>query len=147
MIELVPIRQSEAKAFVSQYHRHHKSAPAGSIFQIGCSKDDDIIGVVIVGRPVARHLDNGWTLEVTRLCVKDNIKNACSMLYSASWRVAKGLGYKRLITYILDTENGASLKASNWKEIGVVGGGSWDRKDRPRVDKHPTQKKILFEAV
>jgi hypothetical protein len=98
----------------------------------------------MVGRPVARNLDNGWTLEVNRLCT-DGTKNACSMLYSASWRVAKNLGYKKLITYILSEETGASLKASNWKCIGESGGGSWNCENRPRVDKHPTQKKIKFE--
>ena len=145
-IEIVPIRQAEAKAFVNQFHRHHK-ASLGSVFQIGCAYNDQIIGVASVGRPVARHYDNGWTLEVNRLCVKEGYPNACSMLYSACWRVAKGIGYKKVITYILDNENGASLRASNWKEIGSAGGGSWDTKIRPRVDKHPTQKKILFEVT
>ena len=127
MLEIVPIKQKEAKAFIEQTHRHHK-APAGSIFQIACAKDGVIVGVAMVGRPTSRHLDSG-----------------CSILYSACWRVAKNLGYKRLITYILEDENGASLKASNWREVGARGGGSWSRANRPRVDKHPTQKKILFD--
>ena len=142
-LTIVPIKQDEAKAFINQKHRHHK-APVGSIFQIAVAKDKEIVGVAMVGRPVARHLDNGWTLEVNRLCT-DGTKNACSMLYSASWRVAKNLGYKKLITYILSEETGASLKASNWKCIGEAGGGSWNCENRPRVDKHPTQKKIKFE--
>jgi len=142
-LSIVPIKQDEAKAFINQKHRHHK-APVGSIFQIAVAKDEKIVGVAMVGRPVARHLDNGWTLEVNRLCT-DGTKNACSMLYSASWRVAKNLGYKKLITYILSKETGASLKASNWKCIGQSGGGSWNCQSRPRVDKHPTQKKIKFE--
>lgn len=145
MIELVPINQGEANAFVKKYHRHHKPV-VGSVFQIGCAKEGEIVGVVIVGRPVSRHQDNGWTLEVNRCCT-DGTTNACSMLYSAAWRVAKNLGYKRLITYILNTESGVSLKASNWKCLGEAGGGSWNNKSRPRVDKHPIQKKILFEAV
>ncbi len=143
MIEIVPIKQDEAKAFITQFHRHHKP-PTGSIFQIACAKEGKIIGVVMVGRPISRHLDNGWCLEVNRLAT-DGTKNACSMLYSAAWRVAKNLGYKKLITYILKSENGASLKASNWREVGARGGGSWDANTRPRVDKHPLQKKILFE--
>jgi hypothetical protein len=142
-LTIVPIKQDEAKAFINQKHRHHK-APIGSIFQIAVAKDKQIVGVAMVGRPVSRHLDNGWTLEVNRLCT-DGTKNACSMLYSASWRVAKNLGYKKLITYILNEETGASLKASNWKCIGEAGGGSWNCENRPRVDKHPTQKKIKFE--
>jgi len=142
-LHIVPIKQDEAKAYINQNHRHHK-APVGSIFQVAAAKDDKIVGVAMVGRPVARKLDNGWTLEVNRLCT-DGTKNACSMLYSACWRVAKNLGYKKLITYILSEETGASLKASNWKCIGEAGGGSWNSKTRPRVDKHPMQKKIKFE--
>jgi len=140
---IVPIKQREAKDFINKNHRHHK-APAGSIFQIAVAKDKNIVGVAMVGRPVSRNLDNGWTLEVNRLCT-DGTRNACSMLYSASWRVAKNLGYKKLITYILKSESGVSLKASGWKLIGEAGGGSWNKKSRPRVDKHPTQLKLKFE--
>ena len=140
---IVPIKQDEAKAFINQNHRHNK-APVGSIFQLAVAKNNKIVGVAMVGRPIARHLDNGWTLEVNRLCT-DGTQNACSMLYSASWRVAKNLGYRKLITYILSEENGSSLKASNWKCLGESGGGSWSRELRPRVDKHSIQKKIKFE--
>ena len=118
VLELVPIKQSEAKAFVKQYHRHHKP-PVGSIFQIACANEKGIVGVAIIGRPVARMLDNGWTAEVTRLCT-DGTKNACSMLYAAAWRAARAMGYKRLITYILDTELGISLNAAGWKCIGKL---------------------------
>lgn len=140
---IVPIFQDEAFAFIQQYHRHHKK-PVGSIFQIAVTDGERIVGVAVIGRPVSRMLQNGFTAEVTRLCT-DGTKNACSMLYSASWRIAKEMGYKRLITYILNTESGVSLKASNWKLIGERGGGSWNVKSRPRVDKHPLQRKILFE--
>jgi len=142
-LSIVPIKQIEAKRFVERNHRHHKP-PVGSVFQLACAIDDKIVGVAMVGRPVSRHLDDGWTLEVNRLCT-DGTKNACSMLYSASWRVAKNLGYKKLITYILENESGTSLKASGWKCLGRAGGLSWDVKSRPRVDKHPAQMKIKFE--
>lgn len=144
MIILVPIRQKTAKEYVRNHHRHHKP-PVGSIFQIGCSKNGELCGVIIVGRPVARLLDNGLTAEVTRCCT-NGTKNACSMLYAAAWRAARALGYKRLITYILDSEPGTSLKASGWKLIGKCGGGTWNRENRPRTDKHPIGKKILFEC-
>ncbi len=144
-LHIVPIKQDESNEFIRMYHRHHKPV-VGSIFQIACAIEDKIVGVVIVGRPVSRRLDNGYTLEVNRLCT-DGTKNACSMLYSAAWRAAKALGWTRLITYILSSENGSSLYASNWKLIGERGGGSWSVKSRPRVDKHDTQKKLLFEAV
>ena len=108
------------------------------------AKDDKIVGVAMVGRPVSRRLDNGWTLEVNRLCT-DGTKMTCSMLYSACWRITKNLGYKKLITYILKSEKGTSLYASGWTLVGECGGGSWNNKSRPRVDKHPTQKKLQFK--
>ena len=141
-IEIVPIFQDEAFAFIEQNHRHHKK-PVGSLFQIACSDGKKIVGVAVVGRPVARHLQDGFTCEVTRLCT-DGTKNAASMLYAACWRAARAMGYRKLITYILDTEPGTTLRAAGWKEIGKRGGGSWNVPSRPRVDKHPTQKKIMF---
>lgn len=145
MIEIVPITQREANAFVRQHHRHHRPV-VGSVFQIACAEDNKIIGVAIVGRPVARRIDNGWTLEVNRLCTIGT-PNACSMLYSAAWRVAKNLGWKRLITYILNSEKGTSLYASGWKCLGEAGGGNWNVKSRPRIDTQLSQKKILFEIT
>ena len=105
-----------------------------------------ICGVVIVGRPVSRHEDNGWTLEVNRCCT-DGERNACSMLYGAAWRAAKALGYKRLITYTLPDEGGASLRASGWKLLGEAGGGNWNSKTRPRVDSDHQQLKLKWEAA
>ena len=104
------------------------------------------MGVVTVGRQVARHLDDGWTLEVTRNCT-DGSKNAASFLYGAAWRATKALGYKKLITYTLKSESGISLKASGWKNVGSAGGGTWNNKSRYRVDKHPLQEKIKWETT
>lgn len=95
---------------------------------------------------VSRHLDDGWTLEVTRLCT-DGSRNACSMLYAAAWRAARAMGYHKLITYILDSENGASLKAAGWKCVGKAGGLRWTGKRRPQVDLYPAQMKIRFERA
>lgn len=141
----IPITLSEANAFVTEYHRHHKPV-VGHKFSIGGAKDNKIVGVVIVGRPVSRHRDDGLTLEVTRLCT-DGTRNACSFLYGAAARAAFALGYKRIGTYILASESGASLKASGWRLIGEVKGRSWSCKSRPRVDKHPLQDKLLYEAA
>ena len=99
MLEVVPITLREANAFVEQNHRHH-GPTVGHKFSIGLSDGEKIVGVAIAGRPVARHLDDGWTLEVNRLCT-DGTRNACSMLYAAAWRTARAMGYKRLVTYIL----------------------------------------------
>ena len=143
-LEIVPITQAEAKMYINKHHRHHKP-PLGSIFQIACAQDGNICGVVMVGRPVARGLQDGFTLEVTRLCT-DGTKNACSKLYSAAWRAAQTLGWRKLITYILDSEKGSSLKAAGWRCVGKVKGRSWNCKSRPRIDKSPLQGKLRFEA-
>jgi len=141
---LHPITLREARAFVDRHHRHHK-APQGGLFAVGLGRGEDVVGVAIIGRPVARMLQDGFTAEVTRLCVVDDVINGCSMLYGACWRAARALGYRRLITYILSSESGKSLQASGWRLVGEAGGGSWSRKSRPRVDEHPTQGKFLWE--
>lgn len=135
----------EANAYVEQHHRHHGPVP-GQKYSIGLSDGEKIVGVAIVGRPVSRHLDDGWTLEVNRLCT-DGTKNACSMLYAAAWRAARAMGYKRLITYILESENGASLRAAGWKCVGQAGGLRWTGERRPEVDLYPAQMKIRFEQT
>jgi hypothetical protein len=142
-MEVVPISFEDACAFVKTHHRHHKP-PQGHKFSIACFDGEKIIGVVIVGRPVSRWLDNGLTLEVTRLC-SDGSRNVCSMLYASAWRAARAMGYKKLITYILASESGTSLRASGWKLIGEAGGGKWSRKNRLRNDDHPTELKLKFE--
>jgi hypothetical protein len=144
LLELQPIDFHEAKSFVRQYHRHHIPS-VGWKFGIGLNDGEKIVGVVMVGRPVSRHLDDGWTLEVTRCCT-DGTKNACSMLYGAAWRAAKALGYKRMVTYTLASESGSSLKAAGWRVMFETEGGSWDCASRPRIDKHPTQPKLRWEA-
>jgi hypothetical protein len=145
-LELVPITQDEAFEFVRQNHRHHRP-PVGSLFQVAAAEDGKIVGVAVVGRPVARHLDkDGYTAEVTRLCT-DGTRNVCSFLYSAAWRVAKNMGYRRLITYILKSESGGSLEASGWKRLYETRGGSWSNEKRPRIDKHPLMPKICFEKT
>jgi hypothetical protein len=144
-LSIVPCDLASAKAFVARVHRHH-SPPVGHKFSLAVADEhNDIHGVCIVGRPVSRHLDDGWTLEVVRLAT-DGCANACSCLYGAAWRVAKEMGYRRLITYILSDEPGTSLKAAGWRLIGERGGGKWSCPSRPRIDKHPTQTKLLFEV-
>jgi hypothetical protein len=135
----------EANAFVAMHHRHHKPV-IGHLFSIGAALEGKIVGVAIVGRPVARMRDDGATAEITRLCT-DGTKNACSFLYGAAARAAFALGFKRIGTYILASEPGTSLMAAGWRLIGERGGGSWSRQERPRVDTHPTQTKLLFEVT
>jgi len=144
-VELVPITQREAFAFVARTHRHHRP-PRGSLFQVAAARNGEIVGVAIVTRPVSRMLDDGWTAEVGRLAT-DGTPNACSMLYGACWRACRAMGYRRLVTYTLPSEGGASLRGAGWRCIGRAGGGSWSRKDRPRVDLHPTQEKLRWDIT
>jgi len=144
-LTIVPVTLEEANAFVTAHHRHHRPVP-GAKFCLAVAKELTIVGVAIVGRPIARMLDNGWTLEVNRTCT-DGTKNANSMLYGACRRAAFALGYRKLITYTLPTESGVSLTAAGWKCIGKAGGGNWSRESRPRVDTHPTQEKLRWEAA
>jgi hypothetical protein len=148
MLTVTPIGLAEANAFISRHHRHHKPVP-GAKFCIAVSDKDGVVrGVAIVGRPVARMSDDGWTLEVNRVCT-DGARNACSMLYGAAWRAAKALGFRRLITYTLPEEGGASLRAAGWRLLGLRGGGNWNVRSRPRVDTAEILRgqKSLWEAV
>lgn len=130
-MEAIPIELKEANAFVENFHRHHAPVHRDK-FRIGCVVNGKLVGIVQCARPVSRYLDDGKTLEVVRLC-SDGTKNVCSFLYTRAARIAKEMGYKKIITYILESENGASLKASGWKkEAEGVGGGTWDSPSRPR---------------
>lgn len=140
-----PITQREAKAFIVRHHRHHKP-PTGWLFGLAVNDGAKVVGVATIGRPVSRMLDDGLTAEVNRVCT-DGTKNACSMLYAAAWRACKAMGYRRLITYTLPEEGGASLRAAGWRLLGERGGGKWSRATRERIDEHPTQTKHLWEAT
>lgn len=144
---LHPLTLKEALAYVGRHHRHHR-APVGGLFAVGCavSGATEPCGVVIVGRPSARMSDDGYTAEVTRCCT-DGSRNTCSMLYRAAWRAARAMGYRRLVTYTLPEEGGASLRGAGFRLIGEAGGGSWSREGRPRVDLHPTQRKLRWELT
>lgn len=142
-LRLVPVTLREAAAVVGRIHRHHR-APTGGLFAVGVADETDVRGVAIVGRPLARKLADGWTAEVLRVAT-DGARNACSMLLGAAWRAARALGYRRLVTYTLPEEGGASLRGAGWRCVGEAGGGSWSREQRPRVDLHPTQTKIRWE--
>lgn len=146
-MKLVPLNLDEANALVAAWHRHHKPVP-GAKFSLGAAVDDDVIGCVIVGRPVARMLDNGTTLEVNRCCTNGE-RNACSFLYAAAWKATKALGYQRLITYTLPAEGGASLRGAGWTLIGERGGGNWNVASRPRVDTAELLRgqKLLWQAA
>ena len=149
-MEVVPITIRYAKEFVNKYHRHNK-APVGAKFAIGCLFNDEIVGVAIVGRPIARKLDNQFTAEVVRLCTKINSpKNVCSFLYAKCWRIWQQMGGKKMITYTLEKENGHSLKAVGWKILGQTkpfknGTGWTTRKNRVYQPLVPSESKNRWE--
>lgn len=145
-LHITPVTLTEANAFIELHHRHHRPV-VGHKFSLGVADPGgQLHGIAIVGRPVARHRDDGLTLEVTRCCT-DGTANACSMLYSAAWRAARALGYLRLGTYTLISEPGTSLRAAGWHVVHQVRGRSWDTPSRRRDDRHPTLDKQLWEPV
>ena len=131
-----PIELKVANEFVANLHRHHEPVYRDK-FRVACIEQDRIVGVVQCGRPVSRILDNGKTIEVTRLCT-DGTYNACSFLYSRAARIAKEMGYEKIITYILDSETGTSLKATGWHKEADIKGHTWDMPGRPRNQTAPT---------
>ena len=125
-LRLVPIHTAEANAFVRLHHRHSNPV-LGARFCVAVADEEHVRGVAICGRPVARPLQDGWTLEVNRLAT-DGVRNGCSMLYAACWRAAQAIGYTRLVTYTLDAEGGASLRASGWERVAELPARSgWGR--------------------
>ena len=122
-LRIIPCTYRTACDYVNRYHRHH-NAPVGCKFCIAVSDGETIHGVAICGRPVSRYLDNGFTCEILRVCT-DGTYNACSMLYGACCRIAKAMGYTKVITYTLISESGTSLKASGFINEGKAGGMNW----------------------
>lgn len=122
-VEIRPIHLKAANEYVKLYHRHNIPTVGGK-FAVSVYDGDILHGVAICGRPTARNSDNGLTLEIYRCCT-DGTHNACSMLYGACCRIGRDMGYKRIITYTLDTESGASLKASGFECEGEAGGKQW----------------------
>ena len=132
-MNIVPITLAQAKEFVRLHHRHNV-APTGHKFSIGLTVDGTLVGVAVAGRPVARMLDDGVTIEVSRTCTLGD-RNANSMLYGAIWRAAKAMGYLRGITYTQHDESGASLRGAGWVQtVALPARAGWDCPLRPRKD-------------
>lgn len=152
-LRLRPLTVSDAKAFVARHHRHN-GPPVGGLFAVGVEADGELRGVAIVGRPVARPLDDGWTCEVTRVGT-DGVRNGCSMLYGACARAAKALGYSRAYTYTLAEESGASLRAAGWEmDAELPARPTWDTPARRRVqadlfgeDRRPPGPKVRWKKT
>lgn len=146
-LRVVPVELDEANAFVAALHRHHDEA-TGHRFSLGAvTADGRLVGVAIVGRPVARMVPKNRVIEVTRVCT-DGTKNACSLLYGAAARAAKAIGFDSIQTYTLPEEGGASLRAAGWTNEGEAGGGAWEHTDgRPRSNEHPLDEKYRWRRT
>lgn len=154
VLELRPITRNEARPFVAQHHRHH-GWPTGFLWLHAVHDDDGVLrGVAVIGRPVARALDDGLACEVTRMCT-DGVRNGCSIMYRASEKAARAKGYRRGLTYLLASEwdrfgpdgrriGGASVRAAGWRFLWRVDGRSWNCASRPRIDGHPTEDKVAI---
>ncbi len=131
VVEIVPIVQRAARAWVNATHRH-LSAPRGDLFRAALSKSGKVVAVAMAGRP-CRMLQDGRTVEITRLSsIAEVAVNASSRLYSALIRAGKAMGYRRFVTYTLIDESGISLKASGFEDDGLTAGGEWSRPSRSR---------------
>ena len=135
-MKAIPLELKQANEFVDKLHRHHDPVYRDK-FRLGCEVNGKLVGVIQCGRPVSRCLDDGNTLEVVRCCT-DGTKNVCSFLYSRMARIAKEMGYKKIITYILENEGGYSLKASGWHKEADTQGKNWSCPSRPRETTAPT---------
>lgn len=145
-LRVVPVDFKQAKAFIAAWHRHHKP-PRGMKFCLGIAQGDVLVGVATVGRPVNRNYQDGLTLEVNRTCT-DSTANANSMLYGAAWRVAKALGYCRLITYTEAEESGASLRAAGWRIVAQrPARAPWKYASQPRDASTAWVERTLWEAA
>ena len=141
-LELQPLTLEEANVFVDKWHRHSQPV-VGHKFSIGLNDGEVVRGVAIVGRPVARGFQDGWTLEVLRCCT-DGVPNGCSKLYGACWRAVSAMGFKRLVTYTWSVESGVSLRAAGFRVLHDVRGRHWGCRSRPRVDTLPLQDKLCW---
>jgi hypothetical protein len=118
-MQVIQITLREANDFIESFHRHNKrTSNDGGKFAIGASDGERMFGVAIVGRPLARLLQDGYTAEVLRCCVVDDApKGSCSFLYSRCWRVWSAMGGRKLVTYTLESEGGASLRGAGWRVV------------------------------
>lgn len=133
-LRVVPCTVADAEAFVNRVHRHHIAAPSARYCVAVVDETGLVRGVAMIGRPVARLLDDGWTMEVNRVAT-DGCENACSALYGAARRITAALGYVKLITYTREDEPGASLRAAGWQNEGAIRARSWNMPNRKREDK------------
>ena len=145
---VIPVSKEKASEFITYIHRHHLPLDFGTYALGVCTADGVIHGVAIIGRTTTQHFDeetNHWVQEVRRVAT-DGTKNACSCLYAAAWRFVSAMGYRKLISYTLPEEGGASLRALGWKRVDNVGGNPWAHRSKRGYDIHPVGKKTRWEV-
>lgn len=144
-MRIVPVSLKAANQYIETHHRHHQGKKNGYRFAVGLADESgELIGVAIASNPAGRGQCDGFTLEVSRTCTAGE-KNANSMLYGAIRKVALAMGYRRLITYTMPEESGASLRAVGWMQTGLTDGRGWNRPKRSRTDLHPVGPKLRWE--
>lgn len=144
-MKLTPVNRDQANDYVRRLHRHSKPVQ-GYRFAVGIADGSALRGVAIAGRPVARMLDDGRTLEILRVCT-DGIRNGCTRLYGACCRAGAALGYQLAITYTLEAEGGASLRAAGFKPVANVRDRQWDTPSRPREQRELLGDRIRWERA
>jgi hypothetical protein len=138
-LKAVPVALKEANKFIDRYHRHN-GAVLVARFAVGATCDGELIGVAIVGNPIARLLAKEGVAEVVRLCVIPGAPlGSCSFLYARCWRIWEMMGGRKLITYTLQSESGSSLRGAGWSQEALIEGGGWDRPNRRRVEQAISQ--------
>lgn len=144
-MNIIPMTIATANKFVANFHRHNKKVH-GAKFAIGLAEEGELIGVAIAGRPIARMLDNGHTIEILRVCVKEQFKNSNSKLYARIKRICQLMGYEKIITYTLNNESRSSLKAIGAKQVSETKPGEWSRSRRRRTSQRIySQTKLRWE--
>lgn len=131
-MRIVPISLKQANDFVETHHRHNKKVVSHKV-SIGLEENGELVGVGIAGIPIARLLDDGKTLELRRICVKEGKPNGCSMLMARLKQIGQLMGYEKVITYTLQRESGSSLKAVRARIVAEGRPGVWKRKGKPYV--------------
>ena len=144
-MKVAPISMAEARRWLSVEHRHLRTGLTGWLFGVQILDDQGFrIGVACAGRPKARALQDGRTIEITRVAVREGNPNACSFSYGALRRAAVALGYTRVVTYTLPEEGGASLRAAGFVEDGRTKGGEWDCPSRSRRPAERADRKVRW---
>lgn len=148
-LRIAPATISQANAFVAAHHRHHRPTVSGLFAVAVVDETSAVRGVAIVGRPVARRLSDGLTVEVNRVAT-DGARNACSMLLGACWRAARALGWQRMLTYTMTREGGASLRGAGWRPVATTEPRAWGGKTpagEDRANDWPIEPRVRWEVT